>query len=313
MPPKKHPSKLTPAQWREIRKRRTAALKRQTEGFESSEIFKKSVEAKLAAMRPRIEERLESDKTRPAWWENFQRCGEQTMHAVCIMCGRVHDYPYACSLKWCPRCNWRIADRRRRELEATTASMTQTKHVVLTQKNFDSGLLEKALESRKNLKKLCRQKIMGKVRGGCASLEFTNEERGWHMHWHLLVDSPFVDAGALSKKWGELVGQEYAIVKVLKVTRGSYLQEVCKYAVKGSELAKWSGDKIFEFATMSRKIRMFTVWGNFVAARKEAKKFLRETRPPAEPCSCGCGSKIVHHDLDTAKRIAVKQRETGGW
>jgi len=291
---------LTPEQWREVSKSRTEAARKQLDGIESSEIFKLSVEAKLATLKPDT-----------GWWRNFQKCGNQSVFAVCVCCGRVREFKYNCSLKWCPRCNWRIADRRRKELEATTCMMAHTKHIVLTQKNFDSDLLAKAKQSRKNLKKLQRQKIMGVVRGGCASMEFTNEDRGWHLHWHLLVDSDFVAADRLSIRWGELVGQDFAIVKVKSVKQGSYLQEVCKYAVKGSELAGWTPAQIYEFAEMCRRVRMFTVWGNFVEERKAAKIFLRQTRKPAEQCECGSTSMVVHEDEAAANRIAGKKYERG--
>ncbi len=296
---KSHRKPLSKEDWTRLKKARKEAINRQMEGFESSEIFKLSVEAKLQSLEARIQE----DPKGASWWENFQRCGRDTITIMCLECQRTKVAAYQCGLKWCPFCNWRISDRRRRELEKITAGISGCKHVVLTQRNFAELTPAKIRESRANLLRIRRSKIFGKISGGCASLEFTNEGRGWHMHWHLLVQSPFIPANELSIVWGKLVGQEFAVVKVLDVSDKSYVAEVCKYAVKGAELAGWKPDQILDFILAIRSVRCFTVFGKFADIRKVAKMHLRLEKPPQLPCECGCNAKIVAPDLDTARRI----------
>lgn len=309
LPPKVRPTPkpLSKSDWSKLKADRKNAVNQQAEGFESSEIFKLSVEAKLA----RLETQILNDPKGFSWWTNFQRCGRDTITIMCLECQRVKEARYQCGLKWCPYCNWRISDRRRRELEKITAGISGCKHVVLTQKNFPELTHAKIRESRQNLLKIRRSKVFGKISGGCASLEFTNEGRGWHMHWHLLVQSPFIPADELAIAWGKLVGQEFAIVKVMDVTDRSYVKEVCKYAVKGAELASWKPDQILSFIQSIRSVRCFTVFGKFADVRKVAKMQLKMEQPPTLPCECGCHCKIVAPDLDTANRIFNKQYGLG--
>ena len=85
------------------------------------------------------------------------------------------------------------------------------------------------------------------MKGGCVSIEITNEGNGWHLHAHWLVDSVWTDASTLAITWGHLVGQSFAIVKVIPVKEKAYVHEVCKYLAKGSELAGWTPEQLLEF------------------------------------------------------------------
>jgi len=290
--PKK--SILSARAWRDLRVERARRARLQAEGFESSEIFHASLVAKLRAAKISSE-----------WFTNLERCGSEVGVTMCAGCGNVQPLVYQCSNKICPRCNWRIANRRRELLEKITAGMFGTKHVVLTQRNFKTNLREKIIESRRNLLKLRKQKIFGKVLGGCASLEITNEKHGWHPHWHMLITSSSrIEGNELAIAWGKLVGQEFAIVKVKAVTEGSYLQEICKYAVKSSELVKWDPETIAEFAEAVKKTRMFTVFGIFARIRKLAAAQIRLNRlgKSRKICECGCEERAFGHDASHARR-----------
>ena len=266
--------------WNEIKRRNheiTIARKKQLEGIESSEIFKATVEAKIneAGAHGRV-------------WDNFRRCGVETVWVVCFGCGRATERHYDCNSRWCPRCNWRVTDRRRRDLEDMTNGLSDVLHVVLTQRNSTSITRKLVTKSRSNLLKLRHWHVTKRVIGGCASMEFTNEQRGWHLHWHLLLHSRFVCHNCLAFDWGRLVNQDYAIVKVIPVAEKSYVQEVCKYAVKGSEIAKWSGDNIVNFVNATEGIRMFSVFGSFIEQRRFVKAARETQTVQRRPCECGC-------------------------
>ena len=66
---------------------------------------------------------------------NFAKCGQEQIFKTCKDCGDVEQFDYACSLKWCPRCQWKITERRRQLLAKWTETIAQPKHLVLTQKN----------------------------------------------------------------------------------------------------------------------------------------------------------------------------------
>jgi DNA-directed RNA polymerase subunit RPC12/RpoP len=297
------PRPMTREQWRELKIARREAERKQLEGIESQDIFKLCIEGKLeqAGAREYCSERQEK------WFENFLRCGREKFFVMCAICESGHEAFYQCSLKWCPRCNWRISMKRRELLAEMTKGMRQVKHVVLTQKNFETLTKEKIQAVRKALAKLVRQKIFGNVSGGCASLEFTNEGNGWHMHWHLLLQTKWVEAHQLSIAWGNLVGQEFAIVKVKDISEKSYLQELCKYVVEGSELSKWPPDKILQFVSALRGTRCFTAFGKFRELQKIARENLLDRPKREADCACKTGEWIVGNDFRHCQRIALKK------
>lgn len=303
-PPPRHPSrrKNSPQFNLERLKAIREAEKRQMEGIESQDIFKATVESKL--IRSGAKELCEREGW--TWFKNFLRCGVETNYVMCAECERGKEVAYQCSQKWCPRCNWRITMKRKSLMEKITTGAVGLKHVVLTQRNFDRLDREKIMQCRKNLFRLRKQKILGNVSGGCASLEFTNESRGWHMHWHLLLASPFVDAKELSVTWGKLVEQEFAIVKVKTVGDRDYLQELCKYVVSGSELAKWKPDQILEFVLALQKTRMFTTFGKFTELAKFARAMIATDKPASPACECGCTEKFFGHDEEMCRRMFNK-------
>lgn len=255
------------------RKEKTAELF--AAGFQSSQIFKETVIHKLSGL------------AEGGWWVNFQRCGKEECFRTCKQCGDVKTFAYSCNQKWCPACNWKITDRRKEELKLITSDLHQPKHLVLTQRNFPILTRRRIHEARANLVRLRRKKLMKEVKGGCASLEFTNESRGWHMHWHLLLDAKFVDIEKVAIKYGQLVGQQYAIVKIKDVRNQEYLKEVCKYVVTGAELAGWKPELILEFILALQGTRMFSVFGSFIERRKHAKAVIK-TRKVGPLCECGC-------------------------
>jgi hypothetical protein len=166
---------------------------------------------------------------------NFSRCGHEEIYRTCEQCGQFERMDYRCNLKWCPRCQQRLGAIRRNLISHWAKKITQPKHLVLTQRNFPVLTRKEIRQLTQRLAKMRRSKCFAKVRGGCVSTEITNEERGWHLHAHLLLDVKWLDMEKVAVTWGKLVGQEFAIVKIKDVREKDYLQEICKYVVEGSE------------------------------------------------------------------------------
>ena len=119
-------------------------------------------------------------------------------------------------------------------------------------------------------------------------MEVTNEGRGWHVHLHVFCDARFVDARKLAVKWGKLMKQDFAIVKVIDCREKSYLAEVTKYVVKGSELVKWHAEEISQFIHAIRGVRFFATFGTLFKLRREVQAQIDFMKPDAKPCECGC-------------------------
>ena len=255
---------------------RVEAEKKQGQLLDNLDDFAETIRVKLSGL-------LETN----SFW-NFSRCGREEIYKTCENCGDLQKIPYRCNLKWCPRCQQRIGRIRRNLISLWARRIKQPKHLVLTHRNF-SVLTRKSIRSHtRSLAKMRRAKCFSDVRGGCCSTEITHEGRGWHVHAHLLLDVRWLDMKQVSIAWGKLVGQDFAIVKVKDVRDKEYLQEICKYVVEGSELAKWEPNLINQFVQAIRGLRMFNSFGTLRECAPEIRRELFAMKPQAEPCQCGC-------------------------
>ena len=218
---------------------------------------------------------------------NFLRCGDEEIFRTCKCCGQLEVFKYRCNIKWCPRCQWRIAERRRELITTWAKRISQPKHVVLTMKNFPILTKARLVSFQKAMAKLRRSLCWERVEGGAVSIEITNEGNGWHLHSHWLVDARWIDARALSITWGNLVGQNFAIVKVLDVRGQEYCHEVCKYLAKGSEVASWPAEQINEFVRAIRGRRFFFAFGSLFKQGASVRGEILRNKPEQTPCDCG--------------------------
>lgn len=234
--------------------------------------------------------------------QNFARCGHEHIYKTCTGCDERTVHFYHCMIKWCPLCNWRITNRRRDLLKQWLPLIPQPKHLVLTQRNTRAFTRRMLREHTKNLARVRRSKAFRQVKGGCVSVEITNESRGWHLHSHWLVDARWVDQAELAITWGKLVGQEYAIVKVKDARdKTDYQRELMKYVVKGSDLARWSQDELYQFITAVRGQRFFFAFGSLFKEARRLRALAESERTPSV-CECGCSQFVIHSDASNKKR-----------
>jgi len=218
---------------------------------------------------------------------NFAKCGSEEIRFRCRSCQKMHEFFYRCSLRWCPRCAWKIFEERKKVLRVFASQISQPKHLVLTMRNFPVLSKREIRFFKSRLLRLRHWKIFSNVKGGCCSLEITNEGRGWHLHAHLLLDVRYVDMEALSRKWGKTLGQKFAIVKIKDVRGTDYVKEVSKYVVEGSELAKWNGEHINEFVRAIKGINFFSSFGSLRKAAPSIRAALQHDAREKFTCECG--------------------------
>lgn len=238
---------------------------------------------------------------------NFERCGQEDFECHCQNCGTVHKFKYQCCIKWCPRCQWKRVEKRKRILELWTARIKQPKHLVLTQKNFPVLTPRRIRDHTRNLARFRRSAAFKKVRGGCVSVEMTNEGTGWHLHSHWLLDVRWLDMQQVSKTWGHIVGQSFAIAKVMDVRERSYLQEVTKYVCSGSEMAQWPPDQVHEFVRAVKGRRFFFTFGTLFHDQAEVRRELMSQE--REPMTCECGSSKFKFYSATDAEVRAILRE----
>jgi len=233
------------------------------------------------------ETRVVEYKRQNPWLDNFLACGTETIVRQCECCGDRQEYQTNCSQKFCPRCQWKLTKARTQLITAWAHRLPSALHIVLTQRNFSVLTKAKLRAHVQALGKIRRQKVFAPVKGGCVSVEITNEGRGWHLHSHWMVAARFVDAHDLALAWGKLVGQEFAIVRVKPLTSADYIGEVAKYVVEGCELAKWPAEEIWQFCNAIRGRRFFFTFGELSRIAPEIRRELRRAAPEKTPCECG--------------------------
>jgi len=173
-------------------------------------------------------------------------------------------------------------------LDLWSAEVAQPKHVVLTARNTTTISRPQVKAYVKALARLRRTKFARNWTGGFYSIETTNESRGWHIHFHLLVDANWIDQAELARQWARVIGQDFAIVYVRDARGEDYRGEVCKYLVKGSTLASWTGEEIAAFVDAFDGIRCFQPFGKLLGRRKAIREQIRKLIHLKPACECGC-------------------------
>lgn len=241
--------------------------------------------------------------------ESLAKCGNAETYRTCLECGHWDTFTWKCCLKFCPVCNWRIARERARMLKLWTMEISQPKHVVLTQRNFAVLTRRKIRKFLQAFGRIRRTKLFRGCKGGCVSIEITNEGRGWHLHAHILADMRWLDAGKLAVAWGGAVGQEFGIVKVKDARGKDYLGEVTKYCVKGSQLSSWPAEEIHQFVSAVSGVRMFTTFGTLFKLRRKIKALMQLESPGAKPCECGCSEWKYESEEMEAYHAAMRNSQ----
>jgi hypothetical protein len=113
----------------------------------------------------------------------------------------------------------------------------------------------------------------------------------------------------IATSWAKLLGQDSAIVAAKDVRDRSYLQEVTKYAVKGSEIASWSGETAKEFILAFEGVRQFSCFGSLYKDRA-LRQTIKEGLTPGKPTCKACMSDNLRY-LDQHEEQWL--HETGHW
>jgi len=268
--------------------------------------------------------------------QKLESCHSRYVVAICNDCGTVKKFPNRCDQGHCPECQAHLAHERVKQVEWWTQGLKQPKHVVLTLRNISCLTRGHLAEARSYLTALRRSAFATKTtywwqdrttlkitrckklrapsakgwplksapwRGGFYSMEITKEGKGWHLHFHLLVDCNFISQRVLGERWRHITRGFSHIVKVLDCRDGSYLKEVTKYAVKGSQLAAWEPAAIAQFIKAFSGARTFGVFGSLYGARTEFSEFIATMKGAVARCDCGsCSVRYLDEMLYLAEQ-----------
>ena len=229
---------------------------------------------------------------------SLEDCHSHTTVAVCDDCGKTSRFENRCDLFFCPQCQIRLQREREDQVRWWAVEVKQPKHVVLTVKNTTTLTPAHVTRLRAWLTRLRRSKFASNWRGGFYRFEVTAEDKGWHLHIHLLVDAIWIDQMELAEMWTTITKQQGRIVKVMDCRGESYLHEVTKYVVKGRMLASWSPDKLRNFITAFQGKRTFGVFGSLYGKRTEFAEWIAGLKGDRPKCQCGSSSCRYYDELE---------------
>lgn len=258
----------------------------QEEFWARQTVFKVSVAAKLREIG------------QEALAMTLDACHTEWTVQICNDCSRSRRFPNRCDLSFCPECQPRLASERKKAVEWWTKLIKQPKHMVLTLKNTRNITTGHLSELKRWFSRLRRRRFARGWRGGFWSIEVTNEGSGWHLHMHILVDADWIDGGELARQWADVTGRIGRIVRVKDAREKNYLAEVTKYAVKGSQLAKWSPKDIESFILAFSKQKTFGVFGDLHAARTRFSEWIADLQTKKPKCECGSSNVRYMDECD---------------
>lgn len=241
--------------------------------------------------------------------DGLELCHTETTWCVCKQCTTAKPFLNRCERFYCPECQPTLSRDRERSVGWWAREMRQPKHVVLTLTNEEELTKEYVKWAKECFSRLRRRKFARNWTGGFYNWEVTKEKAGsyknghvlaggWHLHCHALVEARWIDDRQLSEEWSKVTGGRGRIVRVLDARRVDYLKEVTKYAVKGSQLAAWTGAEIASFVDAFTGVRTFGVFGELYGKRTEFKEWLEQLQQNKHKCKCGCEEFWYQSDAD---------------
>jgi hypothetical protein len=217
---------------------------------------------------------------------------------ICQDCGRRHEFPNRCNNLICPECQPQIARARQDSIRWWTREIKQPKHVVLTVRNIPQLTAGHIHQAKHWLHNLRHRKFCDNWKSGCWSMEITNEGRGWHIHFHLLIDARWIDAPQLAREWCSVTDASGKIVKVRDARAEEYLAELVKYIAKGSQLATWPTADLLQFVTALDGVRTFGVFGDLYGLRTKYADWIKDVREKKPLCECGSSNVRYYSEAE---------------
>lgn len=271
----------------------------------------------------------ENSPERKNWKELVERrlwisCAFDEFHALrkcgsgevlwCDCCSEALKIKRWCMKPFCPDCASRRAAKLQEIYEPTIARVKWPLFVTFTIGGGSRWELLSQLEAvKKGIVKIRRQKwFKDRVAGGVGSFELKWSARGWHVHWHAVLDCRWLSVTVqpwhpgqsklilkrklkaaqkeIGDQWAMAVGYDPSFVYIRRA-KPETARYVVKYSVKPGDF-KDPEMPILELLEGMRNRKLVAPWGSVRKARRIAKRDLL-IKKEAEQTGCKCGGKWV--------------------
>lgn len=209
----------------------------------------------------------------------FRACGSLAAVWRSESTGSLRVIANHCRNRWCPRCRSYVQTRTRKRIAKwlTTVDRKRLKFVTLTLRPSSQPLSEHLALLWSSFRRLRRSRLWRALNArGIGVAETTRGATGqhWHVHLHLLVESPYVDARKLSAAW-RIASSGSFIVNVKQVRRDQPQEAIVHYL--SSYLAKEPP------GVSATDAALVTEWVTALTAQHWVVAFGRRVVPAAEP------------------------------
>jgi len=117
---------------------------------------------------------------------------------------------------------------------------------------------------RGRLTKLRHRDIFAKCVGGFYGIETTYnyDTKTWHVHIHMIADTPYIPQDKLSEAWHDITGNSY-VVHIREINNAEKAsKEIAKYVVKPGKFLQDS-KLVDEFLNAVKGARLVTTFGKY--------------------------------------------------
>jgi hypothetical protein len=216
-------------------------------------------------------------------------CQQTEVLACCTSCGGRWWVIEKCKQRVCPLCSFEESKKRGKYLLAMTAHMTHPKMLTLTLPHSDNPPKEQIKFLRESFAKLRRTKLFANVVGGSYQIEVKPKTSGFHIHIHVLMDSPYMPYQKIFSTWAGITGNDSPQVDIRAADSDAAKVYVCKYTSKTADFTH-DTDSIVRWYEATKGQRLFATFGKWYNATLD-ELMPEGTLPPEHPPCPHCGSQ----------------------
>lgn len=220
--------------------------------------------------------------------KSLRECAETELLLACINCNHRQYVVYHCESRVCPICSYYLSLDRARFIEKLIAKMKFPKMLTLTIPLQSTGPRDTIKYLRACFQKLRDRSVFKSVKGGAYQIEVKVKEGHFHIHMHVILDSPFIHYTQIYKAWADITGCNGVQVDIRAAKTKAQRAYIVKYSQKAAEL-KADGSDVVKWWKAVRGSRLFGTFGEWYNVKLEDLLNPDEQQRTPPPCPC-CGA-----------------------
>ena len=224
-------------------------------------------------------------------------CSEVELLLGCQNCGHTKYVVYHCKHRVCPICSYWLSIERANFIEALLKNMKYPKMLTLTIPVRQEAPRETIKYLRKCFAKLRERNVFKAVKGGAYQIEVKMKKGHFHIHMHVILESPFIHYTQIYKAWEDITKTPGVQVDIRAATTVAQRRYIVKYSQKSAEL-KADGSDIVRYYEAIKGSRLFGTFGQWYNVKLEELLGDEYQEPKPPPCeNCGAeGTMFIVRD-----------------